>query len=98
MLIVELAPLSNGAHRSQCGNMISPPEGWVEIDESYQSILPFIDLSDNGDGTYTVTENKAAREAQIAADEANRVEPEPTPEEQLRADVDYIATLTGVEL
>lgn len=30
--------------------------------------------------------------------EADRVEPEPTEMEQLRADVDYIAIMTGVEL
>lgn len=37
-------------------------------------------------------------EEEIAADLAAIPEPPPTPQEQLRADVDYIAIMTGVEL
>ena len=44
------------------------------------------------DGTYE--ENCLAQIEEIT----NPPEPEPTAEEQLRADVDYIAAVTGVEL
>lgn len=63
MLIIEKEVLSNGAHRNQTYFGASAPEGWIEIDEQYYDLLPFISVIENKDGTYTIVDNPDAREA-----------------------------------
>lgn len=48
MLMIELAPLDNGAHRNQNGPEVPLPEGWAkvppELEAEAMSFLPFIEL------------------------------------------------------
>ena len=93
MQIIEIQPLENGAHRNQEGEFPSVPDGWAVIPPSLSipDTFPFVELTVEG-------------QAVIAIEPGTVPEPEPTPEppptaeEQLRADVDYIAAMTGVEL
>jgi len=81
MMIVEKAALSNGAHRNQTSTG-TVPDGWIALEARYEPLLPFVTITDNGDGAYTVTDNPVAREAQAALDAAQEelVQP-PTTEE-----------------
>ena len=49
MLIVEISPLPNGAHRNQSGNIKTIPKGWAsvpgELEAQAISYLPFINLT-----------------------------------------------------
>lgn len=96
MFIIEIAALENGAHRNQISSAKMPvPNGWVEVpaelEAEAKSYLPFIEL--------TVEDGVLVAVAQGVIPEPEPVpEPEPTETEQLRADVDYIAIMTGVEL
>ena len=95
MTIIEIVALSNGGHRNQTGDFSTIPDGWVVIPE-YMEIpnFPFGDVEvEEIDGVMTVTK--------WVAGEIPEVEPTEQPiseVEQLRADVDYIAVMTGVEL
>lgn len=99
MHIIEIKADTNGAHRNQEYNGAIPPrwEGVAFIREDVSTLenFPF--------GTPTVEEINGVMT--VTAWEAGEMpEPEPMPEEeptdveQLRADVDYIAIMTGVEL
>lgn len=52
MLIIEIKPLENGAHRNQRGDIINVPAGWIEVpsemEEVAASYLPFINLDIDG--------------------------------------------------
>lgn len=93
MTIIEIQPQSNGAHRNQTiqGGMACP-EGWAIIpaDMAIPGTFPFVGLTVEGQTVVTMTAG---------------VVPEPEPEtlaptetEQLRADIDYLAAMTGVTL
>lgn len=109
MLIVKLEPCGNGtvANQTIYPALAEIPEGWAEVPpeltEQAMSLLPWITL-DVKDGKITgVSDNaeaRAAAKAEAAAkEEAERLEAEkPTEAEQLRADLDYYAIMTGVEL
>lgn len=96
MKIIEIKALENGAHRNQTGDFASIPEGFAVIPEDMETPnFPFGEITvEEIDGVMTVTSWTAG----------TLPEPEPTPEtepsevEQLRADIDYIAIMTGVEL
>ena len=91
MIIIKIEPYDNGAHDNQTWNG-EVPDGWavvpedMEVPESY----PFVDIEVADDVVTAMT----AREIPIPE------EPEIVPSEieQLRADVDFIALMTGVEL
>lgn len=93
MRIIELEALENGAHNNLFfdGHM-DIPEGWVEIPsgmtipESY----PFVDIVLNKQGKVIELTPKEVPESTYV--------PVPTEEEKLRADVDYLSVMTGVEL
>lgn len=76
--------------------------GLLELTEEQAALViqynGYVTLSVEGD-TVTVTPNMEAWEA-WKAEQADKPAPEaaPTPEEQLRADVDYLAAMTGVML
>ena len=98
MKIVEIAPLENGAHRNQNGNLSVVPEGWAVIrgNEELEN-FPFGSFEvEYVDGTPYL------KEGSWTPGEIPEPEPEPIPEptemEQLRADVDFIAMEMGVEL
>lgn len=82
--------------------------GWTEIDEGTGDRYNLCQTHYFDSGLYTeegiprykLEDGKAVErtEEEIAADRAALPGPAPTAEEQLRADVDYIAVMTGVSL
>ena len=95
MRIIEISKLSNGAHRNQDGNFKNIPKGWAVIPEDMETEnFPFGEIKITEiDGIMTVTkwiagEMPVTEKAQLPVSEV----------EQLRADIDYIAIMTGVEL
>lgn len=100
MQIIELVALDNGAHRNLVGPFSAVPDGWAIVPDGMTcENFPFGDVvAKEIDGLMTVT-MWTAREIPESPEVA--VEPtkaEPTEMERLRADVDYIAIMTGVEL
>lgn len=91
MTIIEIQPQSNGAHRNQTiqGGMACP-DGWAIIpaDVSIPATYPFVTLTVEGQ-TVTGMEPGVVPEPET---------PAPTETEQLRADVDFLAAMTGVSL
>lgn len=91
MIIIEIQPQSNGAHRNQTiqGGMACP-DGWAIIpaDVPIPATYPFVTLTVEGQ---TVT----GMEPGVVPEPST---PAPTAGEQLRADVDYLAAMTGVTL
>lgn len=96
MKIIEIKTLKNGGHRNQTGDLTTIPEGWAVIPVEIETPnFPFGEVEvKEVDGVMTVTKWVAG----------TIPEPEPTPEpkpsevERLRADIDFIAIMTGVEL
>lgn len=91
MTIIEIQPQSNGAHRNQTiqGGMACP-RGWAIIPENMPipETFPFVTLTVEGQ-TVTGMEPGVVPEPET---------PAPTETEQLRADVDFLAAMTGVTL
>lgn len=91
MIIIEIQPQSNGAHRNQTiqGGMACP-DGWAIIpaDVPIPATYPFVTLTVEGQ-TVTGMEPGVVPEPEV---------PAPTEAEQLRADIDFIAAMTGVSL
>ena len=96
MKIIEIAALDNGAHRNQTGNFSAIPDGWAVIPDSMTTEnFPFGEGEvAEINGVMTVTKWTAG----TIPEPEPEPEPEPTELEQMRADVDYIAMETGVEL
>lgn len=95
MRIIEIETLSNGAHRNQRGNLTFVPEGWAVIPDDMETPnFPFGEITVKEiDGVMTVTKWEAGIIPEVEENE------QPVSEiEQLRADVDYIAVMTGVTL
>lgn len=94
MKIIEIIPLPNGAHRNQTTTSSAAiPTGWAEIpaDMDIPETFPFVDLVVEGQRVVSMT-------AGVVPEPEPQPEPEPTEMEQLRADVDFIAAMTGVSL
>lgn len=74
MKILEIAALSNGAHRNQSGNFRTVPDGWAVIPDSMTlENFPFGEVeAEEINGVMTVTK--------WTAGEMPEPEPEPTPE------------------
>lgn len=91
MTIIEIQALPNGAHRNQTiqGGMACP-RGWAIIPENMPipETFPFVTLTVEGQ-TVTGMEPGVVPEPET---------PAPTETEQLRADVDFLAAMTGVTL
>lgn len=91
MTIIEIQALPNGAHRNQTvSGAVTIPDGWaiVPADMTIPGTFPFVTLTVEGQ---TVT----GMEPGVVPDPET---PAPTEGEQLRADVDYLAAMTGVSL
>ena len=92
MRIVKLSASKNGAHKNQTYNGVVP-EGWALLPDNVEcENFPF--------GT-PKTENVNGKT--VVVEWTKGVVPEPEPDvptelEKLRADVDFIAIMTGVEL
>lgn len=94
MRIIETMPLSNGAHRNQTvSGAVTIPDGWVVIpdDMAIPETYPFVDLVVQGNQVVSMT-------AGVVPEPEPEPEPEPTETEQLRADIDFLAAMTGVTL
>lgn len=94
MRIIEIQPLLNGAHRNQTvSGAVTIPDGWAEIpaDMTIPETFPFVDLVVDGNTVVTMT-------AGVVPEPEPEPEPEPTEMEQLRADIDFVAAMTGVSL
>jgi hypothetical protein len=95
MQIVEIKALDNGGHRNQRGRFKTIPEGWAVVpDDMTLDNFPFGEIEvEEINGVMTVTK-------WIPGDipEKKEVAEPVSAIEQLRADVDYIAVMTGVEL
>lgn len=93
MRIIEIMPLSNGAHRNQETTSTRVPDGWAVIPEGMDipETYPFVDLVVEGNKVVSMT-------AGVVPDPEPEPEPEPTETEQLRADVDFLAAMAGVTL
>ena len=82
--------------------------GWTQIDEGWGDKYHhaqgnYLDgplYTEDGIPRYKLDRGRVAErtEEELAADRAAMPGPAPTAEEQLRADVDYIAVMTGVSL
>ncbi len=98
--IVNTVPLSNGAYQNQNGNVPAIPDGWIVIPNEFLAIWeqykPFVTITVEDGAITSMVDNPDARTAQKATDAA--YVPDPTAEEKLRADVDYIALMTGSDL
>lgn len=93
MRIIEIQALSNGAHRNQTTTSNTIPTGWAEIpaDMAIPDTFPFVDIQVEGQRVVSMT-------AGVVPDPEPQPEPEPTETEQLRADIDFVAAMTGVTL
>lgn len=95
MRLVQIAADARGAHDNQDGPVVTPPPGWAVIPEGMETPnFPFglveVDASDPPIVTrwtpLPIPDPEPGPDA------------EPSALDQLRADVDYIAMETGVEL
>ena len=100
MIIVEIQALENGSHRNQTGNFTNVPNGWAVIpDGADMPHLPFGEVTAKEiDGVMTVTNWVAGKKPEPFPDLEEETGTGVGEVEQLRADVDYIAIMTGVEL
>ena len=100
MRIIEITPLSNGSHKNLTGNFKTIPAGWAVIPDNVETPnFPFGEATaEEIDGVMTVTNWVAGREPRPFPDLSEEAGDGVGELEQLRADVDYIAIMTGVEL
>ena len=95
MHIIEIKARDNGAHRNQTGDFKTIADGWAVIPEDIElENFPFGEVEvDEIDGVMTVTKWTAG-----TIPEVEEVEQPISELEQLRADIDYIALMKGVDL
>lgn len=94
MRIIEIQALPNGARRNQTvSGAVAVPDGWAVIPEDVPipKTFPFVDLTVEGQTVVSMT-------AGVVPEPEPEPEPEPTEMEQLRADIDFVAAMTGVTL
>ena len=90
MQIIEITPLSNGAHNNQTSSAIkAPPPGWAEIPAgmAVPETFPFVDIEVKGNVVVKMTAGTVP-EPEPAA------EPAPTQLDRLEAQVAYTAMMT----
>ena len=95
MRILKIEPETNGAHDNLTSNISFVPEGYAVVPDDMEMLnFPFGEIEvEEIDGVMTVTRWVAG-----TIPEAEEPETPVTEVEQLRADVDYIAAMTGVKL
>ena len=95
MRIIEFKALENGAHRNQTGYFKTVPDGFAVVPDNMETEnFPFGEVEAKEiNGVMTVTKWTAGTIPEVEEPE------QPVSEvEQLRADVDYIAVMMGVDL
>lgn len=92
MRIIKIEAYPNGAHANQTTSAeITVPEGWAVIpDEMVCENFPF--------GTITVADGIVTSWTPGTVPEPEPEPVDPTSNEQLRADIDYIAVMSGIDL
>lgn len=95
MRMIEISALENGAHNNQTFHGVLP-DGWaIDRDNLCVENFPFgVVEAEEIDGILTVTKWTPTD----LPEPAPEPEAEPTEQEKLRADLDYIAVMTGVIL
>lgn len=95
MILIEIKALENGAHRNQSGDFSTVPIGWAVVPEDMETPnFPFGEVTTKKvNGVPTVTKWTPGVIPESPEEKAPISEVE-----QLRADVDYIAIMTGVDL
>ena len=95
MKIIEIQSLENGSHRNQTGDFEVIPQGFAVIPDDMETPnFPFGDVeTEEIDGVVTVTKWKANTIPEVKESEKPISETE-----KLRADIDFLALMTGVEL
>ena len=95
MRFIEIQALPNGAHRNFQTDNFTILDGWAVIPDDMETPnFPFGDIEvEKINGIMTVTKWIAGTIPKI-----EETEQPPSEVEQLRADIDYIAIMTGVEL
>ena len=80
MLIVEIAPLSNGAHRNQKGSFRTIPEGWAVVPAgiTVPDTFPFVNIEADGQIVTSMT-------AGVVPEPEPEPEPTPSIEERMTA-------------
>lgn len=90
MQIIEITPLSNGAHNNQTSSAIkAPPPGWAEIPAgmAVPETFPFVDIEVEGNVVTKMT-------AGVVPEPEPAAEPEPTQLDRIEAQVAYTAMMT----
>lgn len=89
MLIVEIQPQENGAHRNQTCNLSTVPEGWAVVPDSIEvpDTFPFVDIEVDGQTVTSMT-------AGSVPEPEPEPEPEPTQLDRIEAQITYTAMMT----
>ena len=97
MMMIEIIALANGAHRNQSFNGVLP-DSWAVVPDTLETEnFPFGEVkAEDVDGVMTVVEWIPSTMPE--PEPAPESKAEPTEQEKLRADLDYIAVMTGVRL
>lgn len=95
MKLIEIKSLENGGHRNAAGDFKTIPEGWAVIPDGIETLnFPFGEVEvEEIDGTMTVTKWTPGTIPEI-----KETEKPVSPIEQLRADIEYLALMTEVDL
>ena len=93
MKIVEIQPLSNGAHRNQEGTFRTVPAGWAVIPPGMEipETFPFVDIEVSGQTVTSMTAG-VVPEPEPEPESA----PIPTQEERLSALEEAVLSMMGV--
>lgn len=94
MKLIEILKNENGGHDNITADYLETvPEGWAVIPDDMETPnFPFGEVEvEEKDGVMTVTKWNAGEIPEVQ-------QPMPTALEQLRADIDYIALMKGVDL
>lgn len=92
-MIIRIEAYENGAHANQNAVLKNVPEGWAAVPDGMEipDTFPFVNVTAEN-GVVTGMTAGTVPEPETEPGDA------PTELERLRADVDYIAIMTGVEL
>ena len=93
MKIIEIQPLSNGAHRNQEGTFRTIPAGWAVIppDMEIPETFPFVDIEVDGQAVTSMT-------AGVVPEPEPQPTPEPTQLDRVEAQATYTAMMTDTLL
>lgn len=88
MKYIKITPNDNGSHKNQFGGYIDDPD-WAIIPDDMEipSTFPFVEIEVEDGIVVSMTEGTVPDIPPFV--------PEPTPYEQLRADVDFIMAMEG---